>query len=48
MNVKQIAVTVAVIVLIGFVVTTLKGGLLADWIDQVWDKFMSLIDSTIK
>lgn len=35
-GVKQIAITVAVIVLVAFIVTTLKGGLLAKWIEDVW------------
>lgn len=48
MGIKQIALTVAVIVLIGFVVTLLRGELLKKWIEELWTKFMGLIDSSIK
>jgi|GEM_PF-437858 len=44
-GVKQIAITVAVIVVVAFIVTTLKNGLLEKWIEEVW-KF--LFDDLIK
>lgn len=43
-GIKQIAFTVALIVLIGFVLTLLKGGILQDWIEQIWDMFIELIE----
>lgn len=44
-GVKQIAITVAVIVLVAFIVTTLKNNLLQQWITDVWE---FLFDDLIK
>lgn len=41
-GIKQIAVTVAVIVIIGFAVTAIRG-LLPNWITQIWDMFIDQI-----
>ncbi|WP_334078114.1 hypothetical protein [Paenibacillus sanfengchensis] len=47
-GVKQIAMTVAVIVIIAFIVLTLKGGLLTQWINEVWNYlFNDLIKDNI-
>lgn len=43
-GIKQIAFTVAIIVLIGFVIDMLQGGLLRTWIDEIWEKLIGLID----
>ena len=43
-GVKQIAVTVAVIVIIGLIVSMLKNGLLERWVEQVWNFLMELIE----
>jgi hypothetical protein len=45
-GVKQIAITVAVIVLIGVVVTIIQGNL-PDWITQIWDLFIEQIKNLI-
>jgi hypothetical protein len=47
-GIKQIAFTVAVILLIGFVVTLLKGGLLGTWINQIWTMLINFINNNIK
>ncbi|MBY3622588.1 hypothetical protein BSK62_02510 [Paenibacillus odorifer] len=44
-GIKQIAITVGVIILIGVVVTYLKGGVLAGWVDDIWT---FLFDDLIK
>ncbi|HHV29104.1 hypothetical protein [Acetivibrio mesophilus] len=36
-GVKQIAITVAVIVVVGLILTILQGGLLEGIVNQVWD-----------
>ena len=36
-GIKQIAITVGVIILIGVVVPYLKGGVLTGWVDDVWE-----------
>lgn len=36
-GIKQIAITVGVIILIGVVVTYLQGGVLVGWVDDVWE-----------
>lgn len=41
-GVKQIAATVAVIVVIGLVITGIKGNL-ETWIDEIWTFFMQII-----
>ncbi|NIK77492.1 Flp pilus assembly pilin Flp [Paenibacillus castaneae] len=46
-GIKQLAVTVAVIVIIGFIVTTLKGSFLETWIKQVWDLLIGMINNLI-
>lgn len=46
-GIKQIAFTVAIIVIIGFGVTAMRG-LMPGWIEDVWDKLLDLIDDTIK
>ncbi|MNP66376.1 hypothetical protein D3C76_1620830 [compost metagenome] len=47
-GVKQIAITVAVIVIIAAVVTYLQGGKLNDWIDEIWSYlFTDLIKGNI-
>lgn len=43
MGIKQIAITVAVIVVIGAIIGIVQGNL-DDWIEDVWDYFMELID----
>ncbi|NMM55442.1 hypothetical protein [Paenibacillus aquistagni] len=45
-GIKQIAITVAVIIIIGVVVTTLSGKL-PTWVGDIWDKFLDLIDKNI-
>lgn len=47
-GVKQIAITVAVIVVIAAVVGLIKDSFLNTWITEIWDKFMGLIDEQIK
>lgn len=47
-GVKGIAITVAVIVIIGAAVSFIKGSALEGWIGDIWDKFMDLIDNLIK
>lgn len=42
---KQIAITLGVIILVGFVVTTLKDGLLAGWIEDTWDYLFEQIQN---
>ncbi|RCX18257.1 hypothetical protein DFR58_10515 [Anaerobacterium chartisolvens] len=48
-GIKQIAVTVAVIVVIGAAVTIItgNGGLLSKWINQIWDMFIDYIKNTV-
>ncbi len=47
-GVKQIAITVAVIVIIAAVVTYLQGGKLNEWIDSIWSYlFNDLIQGNI-
>ncbi|MED4956079.1 hypothetical protein ABEO75_16760 [Paenibacillus macerans] len=41
-GIKQIAATVAVIVIIGLVVSAVRGNL-PTWINDIWDYFMGLI-----
>lgn len=45
-GIKQIAATVAVIVVIGFVVTAISGNM-GTWVEEIWDQFMELIGSNI-
>lgn len=45
-GIKQIAITVAVIIIIGVVVTTLSGKL-PTWVGEIWNKFLDLIDKNI-
>lgn len=47
-GVKQIAITVAVIVVIAAIVGLIKDSFLNTWITEIWDKFMGLIDEQIK
>lgn len=42
-GVKEIAVTVAVIVIIGAVVSLVTGSLLGNWIDEIWTLFIDQI-----
>ncbi|SMG59495.1 hypothetical protein SAMN06295960_4955 [Paenibacillus aquistagni] len=46
-GIKQIAITVAVIIIIGVLVSVITGSL-GDWVDAIWKKFLGLIDSSIK
>ncbi|WP_195571399.1 hypothetical protein [Paenibacillus sp. 1001270B_150601_E10] len=46
-GIKQIAITVAVIIIIGVVVSIITGSL-DTWVEDIWDKFLNLIDSSIK
>ena len=41
-GVKQIAITVAVIVVIGFIIGVVQGRI-GDWVEQVWDMFLEKI-----
>ncbi|UQZ35410.1 hypothetical protein C2I18_18920 [Paenibacillus sp. PK3_47] len=43
-GVKEIAITVAAIVIIGAVVSLVTGSLLGDWIDEIWTLFMNQIE----
>lgn len=45
-GVKQIAITVAVIVLIGFIVSTLKDYLPA-WIQEIWTTLVNMIQDVV-
>lgn len=45
-GIKQIAFTVAVIVIIGFAITAIKG-LLPNWITQIWDIFIEQIKKLV-
>lgn len=45
-GIKQIAITVAVIVVIGFIVSTVKSQFLADWIEDIWTMLVELIEDT--
>lgn len=42
-GIKQIAITVAVIVVIGAAMTIIKGTFLQTWIGDVWDMFIDQI-----
>ncbi|MGZ7444057.1 hypothetical protein [Paenibacillus sp. TH7-28] len=42
-GIKQIAATVAVIVIIGIIVGIVRGNLPA-WVNDIWDYFMGLIE----
>lgn len=42
-GIKQIAVTVAVIVIIGFVITAVQG-FMPGWIEDIWDMFIEQIE----
>ncbi|GGG05754.1 hypothetical protein GCM10010912_58000 [Paenibacillus albidus] len=46
-GVKQIAGTVAVIVIIGLVITAVQGNL-SEWIDQIWTLFIEQIEKFTK
>lgn len=41
-GIKQIAITVAVIVIIGFIITGIQG-LMPGWITQIWNMFVDQI-----
>ena len=45
-SVKGLAVTVGAIVVIGAIVTWLAGGVLEDWIGEVWSQVWGWIQST--
>ena len=47
LGIKQIAVTVAVILIIGAAVTLITNTFLSDWISQVWDMLMRFIEDNI-
>lgn len=42
-GIKQIAMTVAIIVVIGAILTLLTGGLLSTWVSELWTFFMTEI-----
>ena len=46
-GIKQLAITVGVIIIVGFVIGLLQGGLLADWIGQVWTFLFSTIQGMV-
>lgn len=46
-GIKQLAITVGVIVIVGFVITLLQGGLLAGWINQVWTFLFETIQDMV-
>ena len=41
-GIKQIAITVAVIVIIGLIIGVVDGRI-GDWVEQVWDMFLEKI-----
>lgn len=43
-GIKQIAITVGVIVVIGFIVNIITNSFLSDWIEQVWEMFIDQIE----
>ncbi|MCR2803405.1 hypothetical protein [Paenibacillus soyae] len=45
-GIKQIAATVAVIVVIGLVIGVVRGNI-GEWVGDIWDKLIGLIDSNI-
>ncbi|MCL2048461.1 MAG: hypothetical protein FWG87_07010 [Defluviitaleaceae bacterium] len=45
-GVKELAITVGAIVVIGAIVTWLAGGQLADWVTDVWDAVWTWIQDT--
>ena len=45
-GIKQIAITVAVIVIIGFLIAIIQGNL-PTWVDEIWQLFMDLIGKFI-
>lgn len=45
-GVKEIAITVAVIVIIGFAVTAIRGNM-PTWITQLWTLFLGKIETLI-
>ncbi|MDQ2085696.1 hypothetical protein RBH29_04510 [Herbivorax sp. ANBcel31] len=45
-GVKQIAITVAVIVIIGFIIVIVQNNL-DGWIGEIWDLFMEQIENLI-
>ncbi len=45
-GIKQIAFTVAVIVLIGAAMVIIRGNL-PTWIGDIWDRFMDMIDTIV-
>ena len=46
-GIKQIAITVGVIVVIGFIVNIITNSFLSDWIEQVWEMFIDQIEGMI-
>lgn len=46
-GVKELAITVAAIVLIGVVVTYLSGGTLTGWVDDIWTELFDRIKDIV-
>ena len=43
-GIKQIAITVGVIVIIGFIVSIITDSFLSGWIEQIWERFIGQIE----
>lgn len=46
-GIKQLAIVVGVIVIVGFVIGLLQAGLLETWIGQVWDFLFNTIQGMV-
>lgn len=46
-GIKQLAITVGVIVIVGFVISILQGGLLEGWIGEVWTFLFDTIQDMV-
>lgn len=46
-GIKQLAITVGIIIIVGFVIGLLQSGLLEDWIGQVWTFLFDTIQGMV-
>ncbi len=46
-GIKQLAITVGIIIIVGFVIGLLQGGLLEGWIGEVWTFLFDTIQNMV-